>query len=255
MDEDEEERRRGITINTAQAFLKTPNKEFVIIDAPGHKDFISNMIAGASQADSAILVVDSNTGAFETGFSGGGQTKDHVILARSLGVTQLCVAINKLDMVSWSEERYDFIIDQILPYLKSIGFKEQSISFVPISGLSGINLDNANNQPPELKKWYQSKKSINKQGKTLIETIECFRSSSRPLNKPTRVCIYDYFFKNKDGFSVTSGDCIQAKVESGVVTVKDKLIMMPQDVEITVKAISQQENKVNSAFAGQICEI
>mmetsp|Transcript_26242 Transcript_26242/g.40052 ORF Transcript_26242/g.40052 Transcript_26242/m.40052 type:complete len:208 (+) Transcript_26242:583-1206(+) len=108
MDEDEEERRRGITINTAQAHILTPHKNFTVIDAPGHKDFISNMISGASQAECAILVIDGNTNAFEKGFEGG-STKDHAILARSLGVTQICVAVNKLDMVQWNEARFDEI--------------------------------------------------------------------------------------------------------------------------------------------------
>lgn len=104
--------------------MKTPNKEFVIIDAPGHIDFIGNMIAGACQADAAVLVLDSHTGAFETGFFGGGTTKEDILLARSLGVTQVCVAVNKLDLCNWREERYDFIVTSVAPYLKSIGFKE-----------------------------------------------------------------------------------------------------------------------------------
>ena len=106
MDEDDEERRRGITINTAQAFFKTKNKDFTIIDAPGHKDFISNMIRGASQAECAILVIDGSGHNFESGFDNG-STKDHAIIARSLGVTQICVTINKLDMIGWNEKRYD----------------------------------------------------------------------------------------------------------------------------------------------------
>ena len=122
MDEDEEERRRGITINTATAFFKTKNKNFSIIDAPGHIDFISNMITGASQAECGLLVIDAHTGAYERGWNGG-STKDHAIIARSLGVQQLVVAVNKLDMDEWKEERFDQISQEVLPFLESIGFK------------------------------------------------------------------------------------------------------------------------------------
>jgi elongation factor 1 alpha-like protein len=97
------------------------------------------MIMGASQADCAILVIDGNISEFERGFEGGG-TKEHAILARSLGVTQICVAINKLDLVQWSQERYIFILERVKPFLKQIGFKDENIIFVPISGLEGINL-------------------------------------------------------------------------------------------------------------------
>jgi len=99
-------------------------------------------------------VLDSHTGAFETGFFGGGTTKEDILLARSLGVTQVCVAVNKLDLCNWREERYDFIVKSVTPYLKSIGFKEQNIYFVPISGLSGINLDETKNKDEELYSWY-----------------------------------------------------------------------------------------------------
>ena len=126
MDEDEEERRRGITINTAQAFFQTKSKNFTIIDAPGHMDFISNMISGASQAECGILMIDARTNTFERAFDVG-QTRDHAILARSLGVTQLCVGVNKLDTKEWSEKRYDEICEKIAPFLKSIGFKDQNV--------------------------------------------------------------------------------------------------------------------------------
>ena len=126
MDEDEEERQRGITINTATAFFKTKNKNFSIIDAPGHVDFISNMITGASQAECGLLVIDAHTGAYEKGWNGG-STKDHAIIARSLGVQQLVIAVNKLDMDEWKEERFDQISQEVLPFLESIGFKKTNV--------------------------------------------------------------------------------------------------------------------------------
>lgn len=108
MDQDEEEREHGVTIHTAIHHFQTPNKNFTIIDAPGHKDFISNMISGAAQAECAVLVIDAHIGGFEKGFENG-QTKEHAVIARSLGVTQLVVAINKLDLTGWSLERFKYI--------------------------------------------------------------------------------------------------------------------------------------------------
>lgn len=112
-----------------------------IIDAPGHRDFISNMISGASQAECAILVIDAHQGGFEKGWDGG-STKEHAILARSLGVTQVCCGVNKLDIADWSEARFDEICAIVLPFLKGIGYKESNVHFVPISALEGFNLDN-----------------------------------------------------------------------------------------------------------------
>lgn len=119
-------------------------KNVTIIDAPGHCDFISNMISGASQAECAILVIDGKTSGFEHGFEGG-STRDHVVLARSLGVTQICVAINKLEMDNWNEARYDFIVQKVHPFLIQTGFKEENINFIAISGLQGVNLENRDN--------------------------------------------------------------------------------------------------------------
>jgi elongation factor 1 alpha-like protein len=149
LDQEEEERQRGVTIDVGQNYFETKTRQFVILDAPGHRDFVPNMIMGASQADCAILVIDGNISEFERGFEGGG-TKEHAILARSLGVTQICVAVNKLDLVGWSSERYNEIVGKVLPFLKSIGFRQQSIEFVPISGLVGTNLSDSPTDVPEL---------------------------------------------------------------------------------------------------------
>lgn len=123
------------------------------MDAPGHKDFIPNMISGAGQADVALLVVDATRGEFETGFDLGGQTREHALLVRSLGVTQLAVAVNKLDTVSWSETRFNEISLKLKTFLKQAGFRESDVTFVPCSGLTGQNLSS----PPtenELLTWY-----------------------------------------------------------------------------------------------------
>lgn len=140
LDETEEERSRGITMDVAQSRFETPNRIVTLLDAPGHKDFIPNMITGAAQADVAILVVDATKGEFETGFEAGGQTREHTMLIRSLGVSQLAVAVNKLDNVEWRAERYEEIVAKLSTFFKQTGFKEQDVTYVPCSGLTGENL-------------------------------------------------------------------------------------------------------------------
>lgn len=136
-----------------------------LLDAPGHKDFIPNMISGAGQADVALLVVDANRGEFEAGFDYGGQTREHALLVRSLGVSQIAVAVNKLDTVSWSQERFDDIVKKLKTFLRQVGFKESDVSFVPCSGLTGQNLII---KPTEndLLRWYD--------GPCLLEVIGRF---------------------------------------------------------------------------------
>lgn len=153
LDETGEERSRGITMDVGRSQFETKTKLVTLLDAPGHKDFIPNMISGAGQADVALLVVDASRGEFEAGFDFGGQTREHALLVRSLGVTQLTVAINKLDTVSWSQERFNEIANKLKAFLKQAGFRENDVTFVPCSGLTGQNL----NTPPtenELLSWY-----------------------------------------------------------------------------------------------------
>lgn len=127
--------------------------QIILLDAPGHKDFIPNMISGAAQADVALMVIDATRGEFESGFDFGGQTREHALLVRSLGVSQLAVAINKLDTVSWSQERFDEIVKKLKSFLKQVGFKENDVTFVPCSGLTGQNLISKPTEN-ELLVWY-----------------------------------------------------------------------------------------------------
>ena len=134
LDEGEEERERGLTIDVAMKFFETEKRHYTILDAPGHQDFVPNMIMGAAQADCAILVIASQPNEFDAGFTNGGETKEHAILARSLGVTQIVVCVNKLDVIGWSKERYKEISNLVRPFLISVGFPPDRITFVPISG-------------------------------------------------------------------------------------------------------------------------
>lgn len=133
-----------------------------LLDAPGHRDFIPNMICGANQADCAILVVDATRGEFESGFDQGGQTREHALLVRSLGVSQIGVAVNKLDNEQWSQERFDEIVGKLKVFLKQAGFKESDVTFIPCSGLTGENLVKPAAEV-DFVKWYS--------GPTLIQVI------------------------------------------------------------------------------------
>lgn len=184
LDETGEERSRGITMDVGRSQFETDTKLVTLLDAPGHRDFIPNMIAGAGQADVALLVVDATRGEFESGFDLGGQTREHAVLVRSLGVTQLAVAVNKLDTVSWSKARFDEISIKLKVFLKQVGFRESDVSFVPCSGLTGQNLVKAPTEN-ELISWYS--------GPSLIKVIDDFKSPERPVAKPMRFSINDVF--------------------------------------------------------------
>ena len=172
----------GITMDIAQQFFTTPHRHITVLDAPGHKDFTPNMISGASQADCALLVVDAATGEFEAGFERGGQTREHVLLVRSLGVSQVIVAVNKLDQVGlsclsnlaynsittiqigWTRVRYDEIESTLRPFLVQSGVSPSKTSFVPLSAILGVNLIGREGEDAkQLNEWYS--------GPTLIDCL------------------------------------------------------------------------------------
>ena len=171
------ERERGITIDIALWKFETAKSVFTIIDAPGHRDFIKNMITGTSQADAAILIIAAGQGEFEAGISKEGQTREHALLAFTMGVKQMIVAINKMDdkSVNYSQERYTEIKKEVSDYLKKIGYNPEKIEFIPISGWNGDNmLEKSDNM-----KWYN--------GPTLIEALDSLVPPKRPKDKPLRL--------------------------------------------------------------------
>ena len=144
--------------------LATPHRQITVLDAPGHRDFIPNMISGASQADCALLVVDAATGEFEAGFQRGGQTREHLLLARSLGVSQVIVAVNKLDQMAWSKSRYEEICVLLRPFLVQSGFQPSKTRFVPVGAMQGVNLvGREGDAAAELTQWYS--------GPTLVDFL------------------------------------------------------------------------------------
>ena len=167
MDELEEERERGVTIELTTRFFKTPNRDFTILDAPGHRDFIANMITGSTQASCAVLVLDATKNAFESGWDAVGglcTTKEHAILARCLGISQLVCVINKMDTCGWSQDRFEFIQAMLEDHLtEHLHFKSDCLSYIPISGLSGENLL-TRSEDPLLTSWYD--------GPCLVEVLD-----------------------------------------------------------------------------------
>ncbi|CCU75861.1 elongation factor Tu GTP binding domain-containing protein [Blumeria hordei DH14] len=237
-DQGSEERARGVTIDIAMNKFETPNTSFTVLDAPGHRDFIPNMIAGASQADFAVLVIDASTGSFESGLKG--QTKEHTLLVRSMGVQRIIVAINKLDTVGWSEERFTEIKNQISSFLTTAGFHAKNISIVPCSGLLGDNVINRSQNSAA--KWYN--------GQTLIETLDVSGPISRNIDKPLRMTIFDVFRGGQQNPVSLNG-----RVDSGTLQVGETLLAQPSGQTCIVKALEFDNQTVNWAVSGQIITI
>jgi len=232
-----EERERGITMDIALQSLTTPHRQVTILDAPGHKDFIPNMISGASQADCALLVIDAVTGEFEAGFDRGGQTREHLLLVRSLGVSQVIVAINKLDQVDWDSDRYQEICSLLRPFLLQSGFHPAKTKYVPVSALQGINLVTCDgDDATQLKKWYK--------GPTLVDLLDLLEPPTREVAAPLRMPISNVFK------SQGSGTAVSGRICGGVLQVGERLKILPGDETAVVKMIEVEEEQAPWAAAG-----
>ncbi|KAF2196590.1 hypothetical protein GQ43DRAFT_498411 [Delitschia confertaspora ATCC 74209] len=237
MDQTDEERSRGVTVDIATNYFETEKTRFTILDAPGHKDFIPNMIAGASQADFAVLVIDASTNSFESGLKG--QTKEHALLVRSMGVQRLIIAVNKMDTIAWSEDRYNEITQQMAAFLTSASFSPKYLTFIPCAGLTGENVT----KPLEMQQapWYT--------GPTLLGALDTVSATlaSHPLTKPLRITISDVF---RGG--IQNPVSITGRLDSGTCQVGDTLIAMPANETAVIKAIELEDQPVDWAVAGQI---
>lgn len=234
LDQGSEERARGVTIDIASNKFETNKTVFTILDAPGHRDFIPNMIAGAAQADFAVLVVDSSTGSFESGLKG--QTKEHALLVRSMGVQRLIIAVNKLDTVFWSEDRFTEIQQQISSFLTTAGFLAKNLAFVPCSGLNGDNI--ARKSTEKDASWYK--------GLTLVEELDNSEPVARALTKPLRLTINDIF---RGG--VQNPLSISGRIEAGSLQTADALIVQPAGQKCFVKSLEIDNEGADWAVAGQ----
>lgn len=238
MDSTSEERERGVTVDIATNHFETEKTKFTILDAPGHRDFIPNMIAGASQADFAVLVIDAGTNSFEAGLKG--QTKEHALLVRSMGVQRIIVAINKMDSINWSQDRFEEIKQQISAFLTTAGFQQKNIAFIPCSGLTG---ENVVTQAPDAASWYT--KTTDHQ--TLVQALEAHEPTKAALTLPLRLPISDIF---RGG--VTNPLSISGRIEAGSLQVGDSILAMPASESATVKGIEIDNEAADWAVAGQI---
>jgi len=234
LDRLKEERERGLTIDLTHLRFETPKYYFTIIDAPGHRDFVKNMITGASQADAAILVVSAKKGEFEAGIGSGGQTREHAFLARTMGVGQMVVAVNKMDdpTVNWSQERYEEVKNEVARMLKLAGYKVDKIPFVPVSGWTGDNLVKRSEKMP----WYK--------GPTLLEALDTFEIPPKPIDKPLRIPLQDVF-------TITGvGTVPVGRVETGKLRVGDIVVFMPPNKKGEVKSIEMHHQRIEEALPG-----
>jgi elongation factor 1-alpha len=228
------ERERGITIDIALWKFESPKSVFTIIDAPGHRDFIKNMITGTSQADAAILIIASGQGEFEAGISKDGQTREHALLAFTLGVKQMIVATNKMDdkSVNYSQDRYNEIVKEVGSYLKKVGYNVEKVKFIPISGWNGDNmLEKSPNMP-----WYK--------GPTLLEALDSLEAPTRPHDKPLRLPLQDVYKIGGIG-TVPVG-----RVETGILKPGDVVTFAPAGVTTEVKSIEMHHEQLAEAAPG-----
>ena len=229
MDNTKEERERGVTIDLAHKKFMTNKYEYTIIDAPGHKDFIKNMITGTSQADVAILVVAASEGVME-------QTKEHIWLSKTLGVGQIAIAINKMDVINYDQAKFNKVKEDITKVLKTVGFKPENVAFIPISALKGDNIVKKSANLP----WYN--------GHTLIEQLDNFKEPEKPVNLPLRLPIQDVY--NITGIGVVP----VGRVETGIMKINDKVIITParegKGVSGEVKTIEMHHEQIQQAEPG-----
>jgi len=225
MDTKPEERERGLTIDPTHWNFETKNKNIFIIDAPGHSDFIKNMITGASEADAGILLVAADDGIMP-------QTEEHAILAMTMGVEQLIIAVNKVDLIDYNREAYNSLVGKIEKFLKTVGWSPTSYSIVPVSA---FNDDNITKRSEKLK-WYK--------GPTFIEAINKLKSTRKKVDKPFR-------FPIDDKYKISGiGTVVAGVISSGKVKVGDKVIINPQGIKTEIRSIEEFHKSINKASAG-----
>lgn len=234
LDELKDERERGVTIDLAFQKFETPKFFYTLIDAPGHRDFIKNMITGASEADAAVLVVSAKKGETDTALGPGGQAREHAFLLKTLGVSQIVVCVNKMDdqVVKYAEQRYNEVKQDVENLLKTVGYDLKKIRIIPISGWTGENLVKPSTNMP----WYK--------GPTLIQALDEFSEPPKPIDKPLRLPVQDVY-------TITGvGTVPVGRVETGKMKVGDTVIIMPEGLTAEVKSIETHHTPMQETMAG-----
>jgi len=225
MDQLKEERERGVTIDVAHKPFNTDKYYFTIIDCPGHRDFIKNMITGTSQGDGAILICSAAEGPQA-------QTREHIFLARTLGIPQIVVAINKMDAVEYKQDRYDKTKAEVTVLLKNVGFKTDIVQFVPISAYVGDNVAKKSDKMG----WYK--------GPTLVDALNMFVVPEKGTGKPLRLPVQDVY-------TITGvGTVPVGRVETGILKPNDKIIFMPSGKVGEVKSVEMHHTQLVQAVPG-----
>ena len=240
------ERERGITIDIALWKFETTKYYVTVIDAPGHRDFIKNMITGTSQADCAVLIVAAGTGEFEAGISKNGQTREHALLAFTLGVKQLIVGVNKMDNTEppYSETRFKEITPEVSNYIKTSGYNPKAVAFVPISGWHGDNMIEPSEKMSWYKGWAVERKEGNATGKTLFEAFDSILPPARPTEKPLRLPLQDVYKIGGIG-TVPVG-----RVETGILKPGMVVTFAPVGITTEVKSVEMHHESLPEATPG-----
>ncbi|MBX0323012.1 translation elongation factor EF-1 subunit alpha [Halomicroarcula sp. F13] len=225
MDNLAEERERGVTIDIAHQEFSTDTYDFTIVDCPGHRDFVKNMITGASQADNAVLVVAADDGVQP-------QTQEHVFLARTLGIGELIVAVNKMDLVDYNESDYKQTVEEVKDLLNQVRFDTENASFIPISAFEGDNIAEESDNTD----WYD--------GDILLTALNNLPAPEPPTDAPLRLPIQDVYTISGIG-TVPVG-----RVETGILNTGDNVSFQPSDVSGEVKTVEMHHEEVPKAEPG-----
>merc|ERR1711994_68340 len=240
------ERERGITIDIALWKFETPKYYVTIIDAPGHRDFIKNMITGTSQADCGVLIIASGVGEFEAGISKNGQTREHALLAYTLGVKQLIVGVNKMDSTEppYSKDRFEEIQKEVSGFIKKVGYNPAAVAFVPISGWHGDNMLETSTNMSWFKGWKVERKEGNASGTTLLEALDSIIPPARPTDKPLRLPLQDVYKIGGIG-TVPVG-----RVETGIIKPGMVVTFAPGGLTTEVKSVEMHHTAMEEATPG-----
>lgn len=237
LDQTKEERSKGKTVEVGRGFFETEKRRYSILDAPGHKTYVPNMVSGASQADVGVLVISARKGEYETGFEKGGQTREHAVLAKTQGINKLIVVVNKMDdpTVEWSKERYDECISKLTIFLKGLGYNPKTdLTFMPVAAQQTMGIKTR--VPKEAAPWYD--------GPSLLEHLDSMQTLERKLHAPFMMPIAA---KYRD-----MGTMIEGKIEAGVIKKDAKYLMMPSKAEITISALfGETEDEIPMAACGE----
>merc|ERR1719249_362221 len=238
---------RGITIDIALWKFETPKYYVTIIDAPGHRDFIKNMITGTSQADCGVLIIASGTGEFEAGISKNGQTREHALLSYTLGVKQLIVGVNKMDSTQppYDQNRFEEIKKEVSGFIKKVGYNPKAVAFVPISGWHGDNMLSPSTNMPWFGGWQVERKGENvAKGKTLLEALDAIIPPQRPTDKPLRLPLQDVYKIGGIG-TVPAG-----RVETGIIKPGMVVTFAPNQLSTEVKSVEMHHESLPQAEPG-----